>query len=479
MVSSCALKKLFSGLLPLDFQKVVKSDNQPQAEIQNPGKSEWEQCKKKFNEQDYKAAESIAVSGLKKNPAHYGLYRTLGETIAKIGNAESARKCIMGSNLDSYINEKYFVNESLALVRASSAMELERFSVIYDEPSKSLPSIVTVDSQQDRREFNLDSLHSSKPAVCVLEGGKVWFDGHNLCVYDQDDVLYDSCTMGNSLLVESIRHGIKPKEISGNLGVVVARSSNNYFHWTTDVAPGFHLLDRIASSHGEIDRFLVSHARRSFQTDFMRMAGIDSELVFTQGLEHGHYFTADKLIVPVYQHRMGMGMGSWAVRYLKEIAAVNRKSEGDVRRRRIYISRRDVSSRGVDNEAQLIEFLEHYGFETVTLDGLSLEQQMAIFSQSEFVFAPHGAGLTNLLYCPHSAKVVEFFADFVQPCFRSLAFLSGLNYGHFSTIEEASDKDGLEASMTKHIIQHKNYSVDLNDVAAIFEKIGLQPTLSC
>ena len=456
-----------------NYAEAIQRVNDVSPGVLLAGEAEWFYSRILFAQQQLQEAERVAIAGLKKSPAHYGLYRVLGEVIGEAGEVQSARKCLQGSTLDGYVTDKYFANETAELKTADHEREALLSDVVYQEPAKPLPPIVRLSGAGERKEFSNSQLFPSAPSVFVVENGKVWFDGHNLCVYDCNDVLIDSCTMGNPLLIESIRHQLEPARVRGNLGVVVARSADNYFHWTTDVAPGFHLLDTMRAKHGEIDSYLVSHSNKSFQVDFMEMASVDAEQVITQGLSRGQYFSAEKLLVPVFRHRMGMGMGRWAVDYLRGIARQSAGSHAQTEKRRVYISRRDVKSRGVENEDQLVDFLRNYGFEDITLDGKTLAEQMQLFSQCEIIFAPHGAGLTNVLYCERDAQVVEFFADFVQPCFRSLAYLSGLQYGHFSTIDSVAEQGELEASKRKHVIQHQHYTVDLDNVAAILDQLGV------
>ena len=438
-----------------------------------PGEEEWIQGRIQYALGNYEECEKLAVSGLRKNPAHYGIYRTLGEAIGELGEIKSAKVCLLGSSLDDYIVNKYFSTEKSSVERSKHA----QFStnIYYDEPSKKLPDIVTFQDFR-RDEFATQELRASVPSVLVIPNGKVWFDGHNLCVYDQNDILVKPSTLGNPALIESLRHDITPRAFSGNFGVAVARSSSNYFHWTTDLVPGFHLLDRAQETTGQMSNILVSHQSKKFQLDTFTMTGLDAKSVVSIESEDTTYFCADNIIVPVFQHCMGMGMGSWAMRYLNGIAPARTGGELSLYPKRLYVSRRDGSSRGVENEPELLELLHDYGFTDVTLDGLSLAEQMKLFNACEVIVAPHGAGLTNLAYCSEGTKVIEFFAEFVQPCFRALAYLNGLEYGHFSTTpEHTGDDDPLNKVKNKQVIQHSNFTVSVKDVKDTLHRMAVYP----
>ena len=61
---------------------------------------------------------------------------------------------------------------------------------------------------------------------------------------------------------------------------------------------------------------------------------------------------------------------------------------------------------------------------------LSPAAQVRAFAEAELVVGAHGAGLTNLAFCPVGATVIELFAaDYVNECFWALAnTVHGLRY---------------------------------------------------
>ncbi len=73
--------------------------------------------------------------------------------------------------------------------------------------------------------------------------------------------------------------------------------------------------------------------------------------------------------------------------------------------------------------------LARFGVEPVVLEGRSLGDQAALFADAELVVAPHGAGLTNLVFAPRDCRVVELLSDaYANWCFRYLAAASGFDY---------------------------------------------------
>ena len=100
--------------------------------------------------------------------------------------------------------------------------------------------------------------------------------------------------------------------------------------------------------------------------------------------------------------------------------------------RRLFVSRGSAASRRVVNEAALEPVLTEHGFEIVDPAGMSVAEQVKLFSQARFVAGPHGAGLTNLLFSAPGTRVVEIFAAPAAQGvsnYRVLASHCGMPYG--------------------------------------------------
>ena len=65
---------------------------------------------------------------------------------------------------------------------------------------------------------------------------------------------------------------------------------------------------------------------------------------------------------------------------------------------RIHISRSGAGRRRVLNENEVVRVLEGYGFKTYALEKMSFKEQVELFHRAEYVVAPNGAGLGNILF---------------------------------------------------------------------------------
>ena len=61
----------------------------------------------------------------------------------------------------------------------------------------------------------------------------------------------------------------------------------------------------------------------------------------------------------------------------------------------------------MENELEVAATLEGWGFTIITLSSLSYSDQVSIFRRASHVVGMHGAGLTNLVFCPSGTHVLE------------------------------------------------------------------------
>lgn len=74
---------------------------------------------------------------------------------------------------------------------------------------------------------------------------------------------------------------------------------------------------------------------------------------------------------------------------------------------KIFVIRGDVKWRQLINENEIKEALEKNGYISISMDGLSLEEQAMYFYNAKEIVAVHGAALTNLIHLNFSSKVLE------------------------------------------------------------------------
>lgn len=213
-------------------------------------------------------------------------------------------------------------------------------------------------------------------------------------------------------------------ELKGTIVVVSARGGHrNYFHWLFDVLPRFHLLRSSQFAQQQIDYYILNSLQFPFQRETLQYFDIPFDRIITS--EYVPYLRAERLILPSRTCIDGH-VQPWTCKVLRRIFHSKPVPQGP---KRIFISRRMAKRRRVVNEDVIQTFLERSGFVTVVLETMKVEDQVSLFAGADVVVAPHGAGLSNLLFCSVGTKVVEFFSpNAVTFGYWGLSHIIGLEY---------------------------------------------------
>jgi hypothetical protein len=196
---------------------------------------------------------------------------------------------------------------------------------------------------------------------------------------------------------------------------IIERVYDNHSHWLTAHLPKLLLL----RDRGEL---------ADMQLPPQRTAAIDSSLRML-GLPPEQFATFD----PARPLRVGeltiLGTDRFRPELLRLIPRAFGVLDAPAPWRRVFISRAGASRRRLANEDELWPLLAAAGFERVRMEALAFEEQVALMRQTSVLCGPHGAGLTNMLFCPPGAHIVEI-ADpgFPNPNFYALAAALGHDY---------------------------------------------------
>lgn len=314
-----------------------------------------------------------------------------------------------------------WIAEHLNLNNAKgSYQEIYPRHTIYRSPPRTCDSNV-------HWNFRVEYQHDSPPAyIAVLPGGRVW--GCEGAVITPDnkllaDVSMDFSAVANHSVFQQSQ--LPPVDyVQDVVAVLASAGGNNYFHWMFDVLPRIDLLCR---SGINVNKYIINKGGHlPFQRQTMIALGIP-EANLIEAHEQFH-LQADMLVVPSLPGVTG-NPPKWACDFLKEEFQDNRIVNISDRYEHIYISRSNANTRKVLNETEVMDSLAEYGFVNVLLDSLTVADQALLLSLAKVVVAPHGAALSNLVFCNPGTKVIEFFSpNYVNVCFWALSNQLGLEY---------------------------------------------------
>ncbi len=226
----------------------------------------------------------------------------------------------------------------------------------------------------------------------------------------------------------------------------------NYHHWLLEDLPRLWVL-------GEYPQLadcpiIVPGDLSAFQKGSLRALGIaENRLRFFDG-SVWHF---DRLYVPSFLAPGGHSTRqfNWLRDRLFGAFDVTLAEKGG---KSLYLTRRGAASKRVLNEMDIESRLAEFGFETIDPGKLTLREQVQLFNQASFIVAPHGASLTNLVFMPSSASVIELLpASFVNRANWYLANVRCQKYGFLIGAPESERQD---------------YNIDPGDLEELFNLLA-------
>jgi capsular polysaccharide biosynthesis protein len=194
----------------------------------------------------------------------------------------------------------------------------------------------------------------------------------------------------------------------------IERVYHNHSHWLTAHLPKLLLLKQ----QGLISKTLLPESRTKVIDESLEMMGLQPRdfllFDFSRPLEVG------ELTV--------LGTDRFAPHLLRSVPKAFFVPEG-TGSRRIFISRRQAKRRKLRNENDVFLKLNREGFEAVCMEDLSFKEQVELMKETRILCGAHGAGLTNMMFCPPGSHIIEI-ADlsFPNPNFYALASALGHHY---------------------------------------------------
>ncbi|CAM4295480.1 glycosyltransferase family 61 protein [Palleronia rufa] len=196
---------------------------------------------------------------------------------------------------------------------------------------------------------------------------------------------------------------------------ITERVYDNHSHWLTAHLPKLCLL----KSRDALDGLLLPARRSAAMDASLRMLDIDPAAFDTHGPEG--VLRVDRLTLLVTDR--------FRPELLRPVRDRLARPPDRAPWRRVFISRAGARIRKLANEAEIAPLLDRAGFERVAMEDLDFGAQVRLMGETAVLMAPHGAGLTNMMFCAPGTQVVEIAEpSYPNPNFYALAAAMGLGY---------------------------------------------------
>ena len=221
-----------------------------------------------------------------------------------------------------------------------------------------------------------------------------------------------------------------PHRVEGRAACLVSLWDRNYYHFMVDVLSRFAVLESLGLDRET--RFIVPDPLASYQREMLERVGIGSDRLVPFRNAH---VQAEELIWTTPAAYISF-ITPFMVDWIRTRLGGTARTTGE---RRLYIRR--TGSRNIVNDHEVSRILERYGFEPVSAERMTVEDQIRLFSQARFLVATHGAGLTNAVFADQLSVLEMYQPGFIQPVYFALAGAAGYDYWYLQCRSESAKGD--------------------------------------
>lgn len=242
---------------------------------------------------------------------------------------------------------------------------------------------------------------------------------------------YDSLRLSNALLFgDTSTLNSYAKEV--DVLCPLCPRFTNYYHWLIETIPKLRYAKEYSTMLDVSVTYLVPADAPAWLDQTLQLLDVPRS-----SIEHATapVYQADRLLIPSFP-----GLKLQNYRWIREAVLTNMSSEKEVigTGNNVYISRANAIERQVVNEADVVETLSEYGFESYQLEENTVEENVLLFNEADMIVGPHGAGLTDIVFCDES-KVIELFGSKVKNPYEQLAETLGIEYQSLRCTPRSTD----------------------------------------
>ncbi|MBV8786785.1 MAG: DUF563 domain-containing protein [Mycobacterium sp.] len=252
-----------------------------------------------------------------------------------------------------------------------------------------------------------------------------------------------------------------PEPLISELQKTVFIGNNaNYFHWLLEDLPRLLVLEGAGALKDR--RLLLDESTKPWQLDLLSRLGIEREqLVFDN---FTHPLACRDIALPSRLSSRGV-CHPHAVHFLRDRLLPSGGPITAKPGKRLFLTRKSVPGRSMINADEVTHHFRRAGFVFVDPSALSIDEQIDLFADAEVIAGPAGAALTNLLFAPADARLIQLGStDSCGETFTSLAACIGQrSCGCFGR--------GYPRTFFRWIWTNYDFHIDTKDLDLCFEQM--------
>lgn len=229
--------------------------------------------------------------------------------------------------------------------------------------------------------------------------------------------------------------------------------SYNYFHWFSEsISRLLNFYENNTDEEKLIILLPTSLSKYEYISKSLDLLGFEYEFIKNKS----KIFVETLYVAP---HLISSGHHNENImKKMKNLFLENNTIIKDNCKERVYITRKNAGMRKILNEDELTNVLKKYNFEIIQMENFNWMEQIGLMKNVKFLIAPHGAGLTNMLFTSNKLSILELLPlrdnNTLNNCFYSLSSSLGYNYYYQfpeKQIKSSKGEDGGESNMIINI----------------------------
>ena len=426
---------------------------------------------------DHLSFKIAANEILKKTSPNFNFQK-----IAKIGIKS---KCISNQEAERLISHgelprAYYASNVPDTLEEYLGHEAFTKKLLVEQKNESIKAPNQIDTSISFQKFFSNTAKKPKklPDIKLIQGSRSFHFAKSFQQFswDESGILKHCLNRSNNQTIKTLKNILEDTEpVSlGNTFHAVVEGSSIYTHWMLDTLPRFLILANQGIDINSFDHVIVATANKPFHKQIIKMLGIDPEKIIERS-RIGTYFKCDSF-TRVTEPRNGF-MTHKSI-YDNVVNFVQRDMNKEARSmpKKIYISREKANRRKILNEKKFTRFLSFCGYQTFYFEELDLPEVVNLVSQASCIVAPHGAGLSNLIYASPKTKIVEIFSGHISPEYWFISQQLGLNYNIFQANfppAYAKDNDFRLENLTHTEKNHMDIVVNISRFRDFLENLDM------
>lgn len=260
--------------------------------------------------------------------------------------------------------------------------------------------------------------------VCEIPSGTIHHSGavvtgDGFLIRDSADRVY------HPLAGARVLHATEPPQVcDGKLAVAISRGANNFAHVLADLLPK---VWQIKEAGIRPDGWIVPSDPPLWLDELLSEIGVPRRARVE--LRPGHSISATHLVVASPSGFAPLP-SLWIRDALQGLLPSSTRGH-----RRLFIRRHRAKTRRWLEEAEALVLFERLGFEPITMEELTLQEQLQISSEATAIIGVHGAGLAHVLLAPPKGLLFEVAPEGVNhPDYWGMAAIADWAYGRSSPL---------------------------------------------